>query len=51
MYDLLKEILGYTGTSNMDSALIYGSICLIIIFVVVLLDVLYRFFMRFIPRG
>lgn len=51
MYALMKQLLGYTGSTNVDQYLIYGSICLTIIFVVVFLDVIYRFFMRFIPRG
>lgn len=51
MYPILRELLGYTGTTNIDSQLVYASICLIMLFIVLFLDVLYRFFMRFIPRG
>lgn len=50
MYDFVKDLIGYSGTANYDQIYVYLSSILIILFIVVLVDVFYRFFMRFIPR-
>lgn len=53
MYNLLKEIIGYTasGTSyNYEQYILYGSIAIIGVSVVVTIDLIYKLFLRFLPK-
>lgn len=50
MYQFIRDLIDYNGTGNYDQTYVYAAIILIILFIVVLVDVFYRFFMRFIPR-
>ena len=51
MFQLLRDIIGYSGTiNNIDSYIIYGCLVLIIVGVVVSIDLLYKLLLRFIPN-
>lgn len=54
MWSLIKNIIGYGGsninTSTVETAYLYCSIVLIIIGTIVTIDLLYKFFLRFLPR-
>lgn len=52
MFNLLKDLIGYTGTynSNMDSYFVYGCIVLILLGVTVTIDLVYKLLLRFLPK-
>lgn len=49
MYDVIARIIDhqYTTGDSMQQYIIYGCVCLIIIFSVVLIDLVYRVFSHF----
>lgn len=49
MYDILFNIIGhsYTTGDSMQQYIIYGCICLIIVYSVVFIDLIYRIFSHF----
>lgn len=51
MFDLIKDIIGYSGTTynNLDSYLLYTCITLLLLGSVVTIDLLYKLFLRFLP--
>lgn len=53
MFALFKEIIGYTptGTSiNYESYLLYGCIAVLAVSIVVTIDLIYKLFLRFLPK-
>lgn len=54
MFSLIKNIIAYSGTStntnNYDTAIYYTCCVIIIIGTIVTIDLLYKFFLRFLPR-
>lgn len=50
MFTLFRNLIGYSGTSNMDSYIVYGAISLSIIFFVVIIDLTYRLIRSFIRK-
>lgn len=53
MFALFKEIIGYIpdGNSyNYESYLLYGCIAVLAISIVVTIDLIYKLFLRFLPK-
>lgn len=52
MYSVIKGIIDYTGSSinNIDSYILYTCEVLIVLGVVVTIDLLYKLFLRFLPK-
>lgn len=50
MYSLIENLIGYTGSTNVTSTILYLCCALILLGVVVTIDLLYKFFLRFLPR-
>lgn len=52
MYDLIKQIIGYSGTSidKADSYILYASIAVIVILTVVGVDLIHKLFLSFFGR-
>lgn len=54
MYTLIKNIIGFAGENlnynTEETAYLYCSLVIIIIGTIVTIDLLYKFFLRFLPR-
>lgn len=53
MYNLFKDIIGYvaSGTNyNYEQYILYGCIAMLCISVVVTIDLIYKLFLRFLPK-
>lgn len=52
MYNLIKEIIGYTGTGidKVDSYVLYASIAVIVVLTIVGVDLIHRLFLSFFGR-
>lgn len=51
MYDLIYDLIGYTGTtSNISSNIVYCCMVLITLGVVITIDLVYKLLLRFMPR-
>lgn len=52
MFDLVKSLIGYNGSSfnNIDSYVVYTCMILIVLGVTVTIDMIYKLFLRFLPR-
>lgn len=51
MFPLVKDLIGYTGTqTNIDSTILYCCCVLLILGIITTIDLLYKFFLRFLPR-
>lgn len=54
MYDIIKNIIGYTsssGTYNIDSYILSVCGALIIVLVAIFIDLIFKVFRAFIPRS
>lgn len=53
MYNLFKDIIGYVASStnyNYEQYILYGCIAMLCISVVVTIDLIYKLFLRFLPK-
>lgn len=52
MYNLIKQIIGYTGSGvdKVDSYILYASIAVIVILTVVGVDLIHKLFLSFFGR-
>lgn len=51
MFNLIKSIIGYAGTSNMDSTIIYICAALLVVITAIFIDLVFQIFKSFIPRN
>lgn len=54
MFDLIKNIINYTGSyqsSSVDSYVLYACVVIIILLTCVFVDLIFKVFRAFIPRG
>ncbi len=51
MYQILRDLIGYSGSYNYDQYVLYGCIAVVVLFLVVIFDWLLKLLSRFIPRG
>lgn len=50
MFDLVKNLIDYGGTNSFDSNIGYCCMVLILLGVVVTIDLVYKLFLRFLPK-
>lgn len=52
MFDIIADIIGYSGSgyNNYDSVIIYICGVIVILAVTLTIDMLYKLFLRFIPK-
>lgn len=52
-YNIIKNLIGYTGTSinNLDSTIIYASVVLVLLVVTVGVDNIFKIFRFILPKG
>lgn len=50
MFVLFRNLLGFSGSTNYDSYILYGTIAIAIIFFVVLIDLVYKLIRSFVRK-
>lgn len=51
MYDLIVDFIGYTGTTNYQSTVLYACIVVLLLAVTLTVDLIYKLFLRFLPNN